>query len=111
MLFIDLLQRFFGCAVQLELHDIDEFVRLENQINATGTCVVFRLHVETYKLEDDKEYILIVQFQVTNQFIGSIGEEALQTAEESITVSRFYLVDKLPDLKRSSHCIGIGIER
>ncbi len=53
----------------------------------------------------------VVSSQYWNSVHGlSPGEEALQTAEESITVSGFYLTDKVPDFKRRFHSIGIHIE-
>ncbi len=57
--------------------------------------MVFSFYIKTYKLEDNKEYILIVQFQVTNQFVRGIGEETLQAAEESVIVIGTYFMNKL----------------
>ena len=60
---IDLADGFFGCAVQLELHDVDVLVRLHHHVDAAVGRAVFRLGIEAQQLEDDEEHVLVVPLQ------------------------------------------------
>ena len=62
--------------------------------------VILRFYIETHQFENDEEHILIVQLQFFHQFVGSIGKETLQAAEESIGLSSLYFLYKLLYFKR-----------
>lgn len=44
-----------------------------------------------------------MQFPVTNDFVGSVRKETLQTTEEGVIVTATHLIDKLQNFKRSFH--------
>ena len=47
MLFIDLLQGFFSRTLQLEFHDIDKFISLQNKIDTSLARVIFCFYIKT----------------------------------------------------------------
>ena len=73
--------------------------------------MIFGLYIEAYQLEDNEQYILEVHFQVADKFVGGIGKEALQAAEESVVIALTHFADKHLNFKRRFHLIRICIER
>lgn len=82
-LVMNLLQCFFGSTVKFEFHNIYVLVGFHYHIYTTVGGVIFRLRIEAQKFEYDKEYILIVQFQIACQFVWSVCKETLQAFQES----------------------------
>ena len=74
----DLLQGFFGRTFQFEFHHVDVTVGLQYEIHPAFGCVISLFHVETYKTENNKKYVLIVYFQIPDQLVRRIGKETLQ---------------------------------
>ena len=46
MLVIYLLQGFFGHTIQFKFHDIDEFVCLQDKVDAPFACMIFHFGIE-----------------------------------------------------------------
>ena len=87
MFVIDLLKRLFGSPFQLEFHHVNEVIGLQNKVNSSLWSMIFSFYIETDQFEYDKEYVLIVQFQVTYQFVWCISKETLQTMEEGVIIT------------------------
>ena len=106
---VNLLKSLLRCAVKLEFHYIDELIRLKDKVDATMARMVFNFRIEAYELEDDKKDILVMQFPLADHFVGSVGKETLQTAEEGVIVTGTYLTDKLLDFKGRLYLIHIRV--
>ena len=66
MLFVNLPQRFFGSAFELELHDVDVAVCLQHEVHTSLGGVIFHLGIESHQLEDNEKHVLVVQFAVAH---------------------------------------------
>lgn len=62
--------------------------------------MILHIGIEPDKLEDDKQNILVMPFQITDQLVRGIGKETLQAAEEGIGLAAFDLADKFAYLER-----------
>ena len=111
VLFVNLPQRFFGSAFELELHDVDVAVCLQHEVHTSLGGVIFHLGIESHQLEDNEKHVLVVQFAVADKFVGGVGKETLQAAEEGIGLSGFYLTYKLLYLERCLYLVEAGVER
>ena len=100
LLVLDLLQCLFRRTVQFELHNIDVAVGLQHQVDASARSMVFCFYIEPNQFEDDEQDVLVVYFQIANQFVGSVGKETLQADEESLRITRFNLLYEMDDLER-----------
>ena len=78
VLFVNLPQRFFGSAFELELHDVDVAVCLQHEVHTSLGGVIFHLGIESHQLEDNEKHVLVVQFAVADKFVGGVGKETLQ---------------------------------
>ena len=101
---------FFGRAVELKLHHIGVFIRLQHQVYAAFTGMIFRFDVEAHQLKDDKEYVLIMKLQIAHQLIRRIGHQRGKTAEEGVDLACFHFVYKLLYLEGRVYFISICIE-
>jgi hypothetical protein len=61
MFFINLLQSFFCRTIQFKFHDIYEFVRLQNKVDAPFACMIFHFGIKAYEFENDKKHIFVMQ--------------------------------------------------
>ena len=111
MLLFYLAQCFFCRTFQLKLHHVDVAVGLHRQVDAPFRGVVFRTGIEAQELEDDKEHVLIVQFQVAHQLVGRVGKEALQALHEGVDVARLHIPHKKADLEDALRLAHLGIIR
>lgn len=57
---VDLAEGLLGGAVELEFHDVDEAVGLQDEVDAAAGGVVLGVDVESEELEDDEENVLVV---------------------------------------------------
>ena len=48
MLPVDLSEGFFGSAIQLELHHINEFICFQNEIDTPFSGMIFHLRIESH---------------------------------------------------------------
>ena len=99
MLLIDLLQGFLGRSFQFEFHHVNIVRSLHHKVNPAFRGMIFRLRIESQKLEDDKQHILIVPFQIACQFIGTIRKETLQAFHEGIDLSAAHFLYKAGQLE------------
>ena len=111
LLVVNLLQSLFRSAVQFEFHYINVLVGLQYKVYPALRSVILRFYIETHQFENDEEHILIVQLQFFHQFVGSIGKETLQAAEESIGLSSLYFLYKLLYFKRCFNLVETCIVR
>ena len=77
MLVIYLLQGFFGRTIQFKFHDINEFVCLQDKIDAPFACMIFHFGIEADQFKDNEKHILVMQFLIANHFVGGISKETL----------------------------------
>lgn len=82
MFVIDLLQSFFGRAIQFKFHDINEFISLQDKVNTAFTRMIFHFHVEADQLKNNEKHVFVMQLLVTNDFVGSVRKETLQATEK-----------------------------
>ena len=114
---VDLPQSLLCGSVQLELHDIDVAVGLQDEVDASVRGVVFHLRVQPDQLEDDEEDVSVMQLRVpfrvpaNNRLVRGIGEEALEAVEEGVVVSCPYLSHKAAYLERRLRGLNVRIER
>ena len=111
MLVVNLLQSLFSGAVQFKLHYIDEFISLQDEVDASVVRVIFHVDVEADQFKDNKKHVFVIQFLVTNHFVGSVRKETPQTSEERIIITGTHLTNKLLNLKRGFYLIHIRIKR
>ena len=57
--------------------------------------MVFCFYIEPNQLEDDEQDVLVVYFQIANQFVGSVSKETLQAGEESFRITHPDFFDEL----------------
>ena len=111
MFFINLLQSFFCRTIQFKFHDIYEFVRLQNKVDAPFACMIFHFGIKAYEFENDKKHIFVMLLLLANHIIACICKETLQTSEERVIVTGTYFTDKLLNFKRRLHLIYVRIIR
>ena len=99
-----------SCTFEFEFHDVDVVGSLYDEVDASFGCVILSLGVETNKFEEDEEHILIVQFKLLHQFVGSIGKEGLQTLEEGFGLPPLYFLHEFLYLERGFYFGESGIE-
>ena len=87
MLVIYLLQCFFCRTVQFKFHDIDEFVCLQDKVDASFACMIFHFGIEADQFKNDEKHVLVMQFLIANHFVGGICKEALQATEERTVIA------------------------
>ena len=58
VLFVNLPQRFFGSAFELELHDVDVAVCLQHEVHTSLGGVIFHLGIESHQLEDNEKHVI-----------------------------------------------------
>ena len=68
--------------------------------------MVFCFYIEPNQFEDDEQDVLVVYFQIANQFVGSVSKETLQAGEESLRITGFNLLYEMDDLERKGESVS-----
>lgn len=109
MLFVDLSQGFLSRALQFELHHVDIILCLYHEVAPSFRSVVFRLSVESQKLEGNEKYILVMPFQVACQFVRAVGKETLEAFHKGVYPSLLHIRHKMDDFESGIFGRQVGV--
>ena len=84
-------------VVELQLHDVDIVLRLDDDVDAAVAGVSLHVHIEAQELHDDRHAVLEVQLHVTHHLIRPVGEQCLQARHEALDIALLQVADEIRD--------------
>lgn len=94
---VDLVQGVVGILVTLELQDIDEFVCLDEGVDASVGGVALDLYLLAHQLEHHVHRVLEVELVIAHDLVVHVGEERREAAHQHLHVAGLDVFDELVD--------------